>query len=189
MITGVDPKAWGPGGWALIHLTARMADHESGSRGREIATRMYKSLRFILPCSKCRKNFTEHMVNIPIPEQDLTKWAYLIHKRISNDKITFAEAKQKWDGVALSWDKIWVFLESIAATHPSARAIDVNYRDHLYILVEALRYFFNTSDVPKISKDELSSRTMFKLWLKRIKKKFNVQIEDMNLGVCTYRYC
>lgn len=167
---GIDPKIWGSSAWTIIHTTAFNAKTKEWQR---IAKHMYYSFLYILPCDKCRKNYDTHLVNLPVPDsvEDLGKWSYTIHKRISPTLITFAEAKQKWSGHTLNVAEMVPFLDSIAATHPSARNIDSVYRDNLYNFIHSLVYFMG---IPPISKTEIASRTSFKQWLKKLKKKYNI---------------
>lgn len=173
---GIDPKIWGASAWALIHATAFNAKTQEDQR---MAKHMYYSFLYILPCDKCRKNYDTHLVKLPVPDgvSNLARWSYTIHKRISSRNLTFQEAKNRWLNHKITVHEIVPFLESIANTHPSAMSIDSMYRDSLFYFIESLVYFVG---VPPISKFDIVSRTSFKLWLKKVKRTYQVH---SNLGI------
>lgn len=167
---GIDPNVWGPSAWAIIHITAFQIKTLEQLR---MARHMYYSFLHILPCEKCRKNFDTHLVSLPLPDKadDVGKWSFSIHARISGNDLTFRQAKHKWCNTPLTVQDALPLLESIAIVHPGAKAIDSVYRDSLFHFVSSFMYFLG-SKYPFISKEDISSRSAFKLWLKRLKKKY-----------------
>lgn len=177
---GIDPKIWGSSAWTLIHSTAFNAATQEDQR---VAKHMYYSFLHILPCEKCRKNYDTHLVKLPVPDSvnELANWSYTIHRRISPCKMTFQDAKSKWLNHKVSVQDTVPFLESIASTHPSARSIDSMYRDNLYNFTQSLVYFLG---LPVIRKADIVSRTSFKLWLKRVKKKYIISSKFTVKSMC-----
>lgn len=174
---GVDPKVWGPSAWDLIHSTAFNVAARGDTVSYNIAKHMYYSFLYILPCEKCRKNYDQHLLSLPIPASsaELPRWTFELHKRVSgtgNGGFSWAAAKQKWSERAVEWKNVIIFLDAISQTHPSARNIDAVYRDNLFNLLRGIAYFAHGDRAPTFNKTMLSSRYLFKMWLKKVKKKY-----------------
>jgi Erv1 / Alr family len=167
-MTGIDPRVWGPHAWDLVHTVAHaVRDRKDFNQAKHI---LYSFL-YILPCDKCRKNYHQHIMNLPIPNDptELPKWAYQIHNRISSTDYTWSAAKAQWSDHKLEWRNIMPFLLSVAATHPSARNIDNVYRDNLYNLMRGILHFMHIKDQRmQITQEDVTSRYMFKSWLKKV---------------------
>lgn len=163
---GIDPKVWGPSAWNLIHT---VAFNVRTIQDLNYAKHIVYSFLYILPCEMCRRNFDKHLVSLPFPNEieDVAKWSYAIHRRISGDAYLWSTAKERWSGIrSVRVADIHTFLMCIAQTHPSARAIDAMYRDSLWNFVRALSYF--VKGLPRIRRDDVTSRTLFKSWVKKI---------------------
>jgi hypothetical protein len=165
----MDPKIWGPSAWALIHSIA--FNRVITVKDLNVAKHMIYSFLFILPCDKCRRNFDRHLVSLPMPNDvsEIPRWSYEIHKRISGNE-QWMSAKEKWEGHVLTWKEIYPLLVSIGATHPSLRSIDSCYLDNLYNFVRAIAYFMEGTS--RISKQDLASRSMYKRWVEKIRKRY-----------------
>jgi hypothetical protein len=130
---------------------------------------------------------------VPEDATDIPKWTYALHKKISQmtkstSTVTYKQAQQKWSkGLADVRDYL-PFLDSIAMTHPSARSVDAEYRDHLHDFVVSLVFFVDL-DGPKISKESIASRYEFKLWLNKLKKRHHIDSKTVNVTKCTSSKC
>lgn len=182
----MDPSSWGPYAWDLIHSVAfHVASTRESRESYNQAKHIFFSFLYILPCSKCRKNYHQHMMALPIPDNaaDLPRWTYLMHKRISGRDFAWTAAKRKWEGRKLALEDIMTFLVSIAETHPSARSIDAVYRDNLYNFLKGVDYFYGNGIA--MSKEDVASRHLLKMRLKKIKAQLKIQ--DTNITKCTLR--
>lgn len=182
---GIDPKVWGPSAWNLIHTIAFRVASQNDTVSYNMAKHIYYSFLYILPCDKCRKNYDQHIIHLPIPEstEELPRWTYALHKRVSGDNYSWAAAKQRWSGREVDLNNFRTFLDAIAMTHPTARNIDSVYRDNLYNFLRGVEHF--THELPKFNKDMLSSRHLFKMWLKKIKSKSLIHIRKCDKNICS----
>lgn len=183
----MDPSSWGPYAWDLIHSVAfNVASREPRERQEPYnqAKHIFYSFLYILPCAKCRKNYHQHMMCLPIPDDaaDLPKWTYQMHKRISGQDFLWTAAKRKWQDHPLTLTNIMPFLESIAETHPSARNIDAVYRDNLFNFMKGVDYFYGNG--VGVTKDEVTSRHLLKMRLRKMKTRLGINTPH-NLMKCS----
>lgn len=182
---GIDPKIWGPSAWTLIHtISFRIKTAQDLNNFKH----MIYSFLWILPCEKCRRNFDQHLINLPVPNvvEEVPKWAVNIHNRVSGSAAyTWAMAKKEWEGKTITVSDIYTFIHSIAETHPSMRSIDSCYRENLDKFVKALGYF---TPLPPISKEGLSSRKAVKAWVRKIGKIHGIK-DHTSVKACGKNQC
>jgi hypothetical protein len=94
----LDPRKWGPHGWDFFHSVAFGYPTNPTSLDKTIYKQLYLALRFTLPCSTCRENYTIHLSTINIDNylgsrKELTKWTYLVHNaaRLLQGKSSISE--------------------------------------------------------------------------------------------------
>ena len=82
------PEVWGPFYWHVIHIVALGYPAEPSYSDKKAAKDFFESLKFLLPCSICRKHYIQHFQNNPItPALDnrnsLIKWTIDIHNQVN----------------------------------------------------------------------------------------------------------
>jgi hypothetical protein len=82
------PDVWGPFYWHVIHIVALGYPKTPTYSDKKAAKEFFESLQFLLPCSVCRKHYTQHFQNNPItPALDtrdaLIKWTIDIHNQVN----------------------------------------------------------------------------------------------------------
>lgn len=81
-----SPLVWGPSGWALMHLLAERSRHQNREYALKLH-RFYTLLGEMLPCSKCRLNYQDHLKTMPIPKtadrNHFVRWVYELHRRVN----------------------------------------------------------------------------------------------------------
>jgi hypothetical protein len=71
MRSNLNPKYWGPEGWAFLKSCARACDEESFPHYAALV----KLLPHVLPCEKCRHHAEEYIQrNPPQSAQELLSW-------------------------------------------------------------------------------------------------------------------
>jgi len=87
----IDPKVWGNAGWTFLHsVTLSYSDKPSKDEKNTMRT-FLTIIRDILPCAKCRKNYSKHMTKYDLEEglkskDDLVRWMLNI-RNASNKEI------------------------------------------------------------------------------------------------------
>ena len=88
-MTGFSSKIWGPSAWLFLHLTTlsykpSLKKHYSN---------FFHSLQYVLPCSKCRKNYSSIIRKGPLKltpsifknKSSLSHWFFKVHDKVQND--------------------------------------------------------------------------------------------------------
>lgn len=81
----MDPNVWGPHGWFFIQ-SCILNMPEAADPG-DYVNFLY-SLRNVLPCEECRKNYAEWLRNNPIPayKEGMIKWVIDLQNSIRKKK-------------------------------------------------------------------------------------------------------
>jgi hypothetical protein len=85
-----SPKNWGKHFWATIHVTALGYPDEPSSQNALAYKTFYLSFGEILPCQKCRKNFKDHLKELPMERalknrDALFDWTVRLHNIVNRD--------------------------------------------------------------------------------------------------------
>ena len=91
----MEPNIWGPGAWLFLHsVTLNYPDNPTNIQKKQYKDFFY-SLVNILPCSKCQKNYENHINEYPInfhlnSKEALSRWLVKIHNMVNkiNNKKT-----------------------------------------------------------------------------------------------------
>lgn len=75
----IDPKIWGPSSWKFMHyVTISYPENPSDEKKRSVYT-FFISLKDLLPCEKCRYNFSHHFNKRPLTNEILSSRIKLIY--------------------------------------------------------------------------------------------------------------
>lgn len=109
-----DPKIWGPSLWKFMHLMADAYPETPNDAHAESAKQFFISLRYLLPCEKCRTHYSS-LLDVRPPEtqtgQKLQEWVLWLHNEINNrvsksKPWTLAEVKKKTNPTPLMIPKV-----------------------------------------------------------------------------------
>ena len=84
----MDSSIWGPSLWNSLHLITLNYPEKPSYAVRKQYYDFFNNLRYIIPCIYCRKNYIEHLNEIPLePHLDsrqlLVKWLIDIHNLVN----------------------------------------------------------------------------------------------------------
>ena len=64
----MNPKFWGPHAWIFLHSITFNYPKEPTDKDKEIHSKFFKELQYIIPCEKCAYNYKRHLDEYPIEE-------------------------------------------------------------------------------------------------------------------------
>jgi len=62
----MDPDVWGPKLWFMIHTIALNFPNNPTYQDKRSYEEFYNSLKYIIPCDKCRIHYTQRLKRMPI---------------------------------------------------------------------------------------------------------------------------
>jgi hypothetical protein len=88
-MNNISPEEWGPSAWRFLHyITFSYPDKPSNIDKKNMKT-FFLSLQHILPCEKCRFNFSKHISVFPLNETvlnsrfNLINWLINVHNEVN----------------------------------------------------------------------------------------------------------
>lgn len=85
----LNPEFWGPRFWEVLHLVA-VGYSATPTPSEKLGFRMFfDSLRYILPCPKCRASYEKYLFSRKLSEKDLSSrdnlfhWVYELHNSVN----------------------------------------------------------------------------------------------------------
>lgn len=93
-----EPTIWGPHAWFFLESIAMAYPTNPTYQEKKSADNFFTSLKYLIPCEKCRNNYISHLKIHPINEtvlssrDNLFKWIVNVHNSVdSNKKKTYDE--------------------------------------------------------------------------------------------------
>ena len=80
-----EPKIWGPHAWFFLETCVMAYPENPKEEDKEQMRKFLLSLGFVIPCEKCRENYSDHLKKHPLTEEilsdrsELFKWIVDIH--------------------------------------------------------------------------------------------------------------
>lgn len=87
---GIMTSIWGPPTWHLLHCISFNYPIEPTEEQKKQYASFIKSLRFILPCGKCRKNLVKNFRRLPLEDKDMvsretfSKYVFDLHEVVNH---------------------------------------------------------------------------------------------------------
>ena len=85
----LNPEFWGPRFWEVLHLVA-VGYSATPTPSEKLGFRMFfDSLRYILPCPKCRASYEKYLFSRKLSEDDMSSrdklfnWVYELHNSVN----------------------------------------------------------------------------------------------------------
>jgi len=109
-------KIWGPACWTYIHIVSFSYPNNPTTNEKQYFKNFYESLQYTLPCSYCRKSYSEFIITEPTilanaldNKYTLTKWLYDVHNRVNQKLgvdygITYDEVVKKYESFRATCD-------------------------------------------------------------------------------------
>jgi Erv1 / Alr family len=172
-LQNIDPTVWGPSAWSVLHFIS----FHSKSSTEELRD-LFKDLKVLLPCAKCRLAYTNHLSLCPFPTRrdQVSRWLYTIHDRVNrsiqspamNDTPPFQEVQKAWrgaNGMERANRDSWRFLFILALAYPSPQEAKrrVAYREALSRWMKEVSITLWNIEPRDTS---LETKTRFTQWLK-----------------------
>ena len=89
-----NPKIWGPKAWFFIETIILSYPNNPTLNDKLIFKNFFKNLKDILPCERCRHNYSNHLKNVPLTDDilcnkdSLIDWIIQIHNLSMGKTIT-----------------------------------------------------------------------------------------------------
>lgn len=103
----IDTKVWGKHGWIFLHLVSLAYPKNPTNNDIKTYKKFYLNVGKVLPCHKCRINYSKHLKKFPLNDnifknrETLVNWLIDIHNcvnEIKGEKIfNYNEAKKRLD--------------------------------------------------------------------------------------------
>lgn len=83
------PDIWGKHAWNFLHLVTIGYPEYPTEQDKQHYYDFFHSIRYILPCAKCRNNLTQHLEKYPLTDQvlsskaNLVKWLIDLHNVVN----------------------------------------------------------------------------------------------------------
>ena len=95
---GFQTRVWGPPGWVFLHFIALNYDEKRSNRYFQF----FNSLKHVLPCGKCRDNYTKIITSGPLKlkmnilksRKTLNYWLFKVHNKVQRDIYIHTQKKQ-----------------------------------------------------------------------------------------------
>lgn len=184
-MSSIAPAIWGRDTWTLLHLIT-IKPPQSMSAYKDF----FNYLRYILPCKKCQRNYTEHVQHLPIPntKAELANWLIKVHNRV-NRSVNKEEISTS-DAIAL-WTRVYnetktlkeVFfpvMHYFINSHPGYYKCSHEFMEaHEQIWQQVPLFFSHLSDSQDIkyfvdrNPPPVRHKMEYKAWFKQLQKKLN----------------
>jgi len=85
----LNPDYWGPVFWEVMYLGAAGFSAKPTPNEKLGFRLFFDSLRYVLPCAKCRADYDQYLTTNPVTDKDLESrnalfaWVYGLHKHVS----------------------------------------------------------------------------------------------------------
>jgi len=87
----MDPKIWGKPWWQMLFSSALGYPLNPSIDDQYAYSRFYMLLAQVLPCKKCKENFTRHYRKVPINfylhnRRSLVQWVLILHNEVNKSQ-------------------------------------------------------------------------------------------------------
>jgi hypothetical protein len=85
----LNPDYWGPVFWEVMYLGAAGYSAKPTANEKLGFRLFFDSLRYVLPCAKCRADYDQYLTTSPVTDRELENrnalfaWVYSLHKHVS----------------------------------------------------------------------------------------------------------
>lgn len=85
----MKPEIWGPRLWSILHIITMEYPNNPTNIDKNNMKAFFESLGPVLPCNKCKNNFTSHLQKNPLSNDvlssrtQLVKWSIDVHNDVN----------------------------------------------------------------------------------------------------------
>lgn len=105
---GILTSVWGPSLWHSLHCISVNYPVNPTTEDKKNYKNFIMSLRYVLPCGKCRENLKENLKKHPLSANDLknrenfSKWMYKLHEVVNKSLgkrsgLTFRDVQDRYE--------------------------------------------------------------------------------------------
>ena len=90
----LNPQIWGPHAWFFIESCIMAYPNNPNDNEKQKMKEFLNLLQYILPCEKCRYNYSNHLKQYPLTDiilsnkDKLLEWSINIHNLTNNNNLT-----------------------------------------------------------------------------------------------------
>ncbi|AEX61683.1 putative FAD-linked sulfhydryloxidase [Megavirus vitis] len=103
----LSPKNWGEAGWKMFHTVALGYPDNPSQEDKQNYYQYYESLRYTLPCKKCRNNYSDHFDKYPLNDYALSSKKNLINWTIDMHNVVNFYTGKKLLSYPEAYEKIY----------------------------------------------------------------------------------
>lgn len=87
-----EPEIWGPKAWFFLESVAMAYSTEPTYEEKKAADNFFSSLKYMIPCEKCRNNYEKHLKIYPLTDKVLSSrdnlfmWIVNMHNSVNKNK-------------------------------------------------------------------------------------------------------
>ena len=87
-----EPEIWGPKAWFFLESVAMAYSTDPTYEEKKAADNFFTSLKYMIPCEKCRNNYEKHLKIYPLTDKVLSSrdnlfmWIVNIHNSVNKNK-------------------------------------------------------------------------------------------------------
>lgn len=105
---GMLTSIWGSSAWHLLHCISFNYPTDPDMETKHHYMNFVKSLRYVLPCGKCRENLKKNFASLPLTMEDManrdtfSKYIYKLHEKVNSmlDKtsgLSYEEVRERYE--------------------------------------------------------------------------------------------
>lgn len=100
-----NPIYWGPSAWKFFETTAFGYAEDPSDEEKTAAFNFFESLRYLLPCSKCKDHYGKNFSKLPVNVESrdtLSRWVVEFHNIVN---VSLGKPLIAYDDVAVKYPK------------------------------------------------------------------------------------
>ncbi len=105
---GMLTTVWGPPLWHYLHTMSFNYPVNPTKDDKRYYKQFICSLKYVLPCGKCRKNFFNNLKDVPLNNhalknrENFSKWVFRLHEHINkmlnkNSGLTYDDVRERYE--------------------------------------------------------------------------------------------
>lgn len=116
----LNPKIWGKHSWIFLHSVTLSYPNNPTPRDKINIKKFFTNIGNVLPCHNCRKNYEEHLKDLPLnnkcleSKESLVKWLLHFHNKVNESTgkqlITYDELINKYSKMYNNNTKNYTFI-------------------------------------------------------------------------------
>lgn len=100
-----SPIYWGPAAWKFFETTAFGYPDDPSKKEKQAAFNFFESLRYLLPCEKCKEHYSENFETLPVNVESrdtLSRWVVKFHNIVN---VSLGKPEMEYNEVSAEYPK------------------------------------------------------------------------------------